>query len=62
MALLGGEGPAPAVTVNSVSATSISATLTFKSGGPPRARYWDVRVTNPGGATDVLVDGFVVFP
>jgi hypothetical protein len=45
-----------------VDSNTISVTLTAKSGGPPRARIWDVRVTNPDGSSGVLLDGFVVMP
>ncbi len=58
-----GRGPAPTVSnINVVDANTITATVTAKSGGPPRNRVWDVRVTNPDGATDVLVNGFTVTP
>ena len=59
-----GTGPAPAASVLEVSAdgTTIKASVTAKSGGPPRDRVWDVRVTNPNGSTGVLVDGFMVTP
>ncbi|MCH7558310.1 MAG: hypothetical protein IIB56_12765 [Planctomycetes bacterium] len=57
-----GSGPAPTASVTSVSTTEIKATVTAKSGGPPRDRVWDVRVTNPDGSTDVLVGGFTVKP
>jgi hypothetical protein len=57
-----GEGPVPTARVTSVSATAITVVLTFKDGGPTRSRYWDVRVTNPNGATSVLPRGFSVNP
>lgn len=61
VALEGGAGPSPSVRVISVSSTSIKATLTFKDGGPPKPRAWDLRVTNPNGETDVLAKGFTVY-
>jgi serine protease AprX len=59
-----GEGPTPKVSnaVVSVNSGTITATISTKSGGPPRNRYWDVRVTNPDASTGVLEDGFVVVP
>jgi PKD repeat protein len=59
-----GNGPAPkasGIVVNG-DGTTIYATITLKSGGPPRDRFWDVRVTNPDGSTDVLGGGFTVTP
>lgn len=59
----GGEGPAPgASNVVVVNATSITATVTAKKGGPPRNRLWDVRVTNTDASSGLLVDGFTVTP
>jgi hypothetical protein len=58
-----GSGPAPTTSgLIVVDSNTISLTLTTKSGGPPRARIWDVRVTNPDGSSGVLVGGFVVMP
>jgi PKD repeat protein len=57
-----GDGPAPAVSIISQDGTTIYANVSFKSGGPPKNRYWDVRVTNPDGTTGVLEDGFTVTP
>ena len=57
-----GSGPAPKATVISVTSTQITAETTLKAGGPPRDRFWDVRVTNPDGSTGVLVVGFTVTP
>jgi hypothetical protein len=58
-----GTGPAPEITnVVVVNGSTITAVITVKNGGPPRDRIWDVRVTNPGGATAVLVGGFTVTP
>jgi hypothetical protein len=58
-----GQGPAPTVSnIVVVDANTITATVTAKSGGPPRDRVWDVRVTNPDGSSGVLIDGFTVTP
>ena len=58
-----GQGPAPtASNIVVVDGNTITATITAKSGGPPRDRVWDVRVTNPDGSSGVLVDGFTVTP
>lgn len=49
-----GDGPAP-VTSNAVviDSTTMTATITTKSGGPPRSSAWDVVVTNPDGTSAV---------
>jgi len=53
-----GSGPAPVATdVTVVDANTITATISVKSGGPRKQRYWDVRV---GSA--VLTRGFTVLP
>jgi glucose/arabinose dehydrogenase len=58
-----GSGPAPTTSgLIVVDSNTISLTLAQRSGGPPRARTWDVRVTNPDGSSGVLVGGFVVMP
>jgi len=60
----GGTGPAPgasAVTGNAPG-TAITATVTVPSGGPPRNRIWDVKVTNPDGQSAVLAQAFTVTP
>lgn len=58
-----GIGPAPtASNVVIVDGYTITATVTAKSGGPPRPRVWDVRVTSPDGSSGVLGDGFTVTP
>ncbi len=63
VSLEGGQGPAPVVSnVEVVDSTTIDATITTKSGGPPRNRLWDVRVTNPDMGSGVLEDGFTVTP
>ena len=63
VSLEGGQGPTPVVSnVVFVNSTTITATITTKSGGPSRYRLWDVRVTNPDMGSDVLEDGFTVTP
>ncbi len=58
-----GSGPAPtASNVVVVDASTITATVTAKGGGPRRNRVWDVRVTNLDNSFDLLVDGFTVTP
>lgn len=59
-----GSGPAPAVSnvIFDEITSTIGATITVKSGGPPRERAWDVRVTNPDGSTGVLSGGLTVTP
>jgi hypothetical protein len=59
----GGSGPAPTVSNIVVTAdTSLTASLTLKSGGPPRPRIWDLTATLPDGTSDVLEDGLTVNP
>ena len=49
-----GSGPAPRVlNVTRDGSTQLTATVEIRSGGPRRNRQWDLRVTNPGGATAV---------
>ena len=59
-----GSGPTPtaSVALGAVAGDgkSLTATITTKSGGPPRNRVWDVRVTNPDNSSDVLDGGFTV--
>jgi subtilisin family serine protease len=58
-----GAGPAPTASdIVVVGSNTITATITARSGGPPRSRVWDVRVTNPDSSSGVLVDGFTVTP
>jgi len=58
-----GAGPAPtASNVDVIDSNTITATITAKSGGPPRPRVWDVRVTNPDDSSGLLIDGFTVTP
>ena len=58
----GGEGPAPQADNVTVGIDTIRATVSAKSGGPPRDSVWDLRVVNPGGAAGVLVGRFTVTP
>jgi hypothetical protein len=59
----GGSGPTPTVSnVVVIDDSTITATVTVRAGGPPKTRYWDVRVTNPDSSTAVLADGFIVQP
>jgi hypothetical protein len=60
----GGSGPAPNASVIEVplEGTSLTATLTLKSGGPRRASVWDVMVTLPDGTSVVLEDALTVMP
>ncbi len=63
VSLEGGSGPTPAVlNVVVVDSSTITATIQTKSAGPPKNRYWDVRVTNPDSGTGVLAGGFIVIP
>jgi PKD repeat protein len=63
-----GSGPTPTasnvvvIDVDEDGVLDITATITAKNGGPPRNRFWDVRVTNPDGSSDVLDNGFTVTP
>ena len=59
-----GSGPAPvAASINvATDGKSLTASITAKSGGPPRDRIWDVRVTNPDGSSAVLTAVFTVTP
>jgi uncharacterized protein YjdB/PKD repeat protein len=56
-----GSGPAPDISnVVWESDVEIRARFTAKSGGPPRDRPWDVRITNPDGTSVALVGGLIV--
>jgi hypothetical protein len=58
VALVNGSGPAPRVSdVNVQDENTITMTFTAKSGGPPRARIWDL-VVGPATAREA----FTVFP
>ena len=59
-----GTGPAPtasAVLVNSAG-TGITATVTVPTGGAPRNRVWDMKVTNPNGQSATKAQSFTVTP
>lgn len=58
-----GSGPTPDVSnVVFVDSGTINATIIAKSGGPPRERLWDVRVTNPDGSSGTIVDALIILP
>jgi hypothetical protein len=58
-----GQGPTPSsADVLVLDSNTISARVTAGSGGPPRDRVWDVRVTNPDDETGVLTGGFTITP
>jgi hypothetical protein len=59
-----GSGNTPVASNVSVAADgrSLTAQISVGSGGPPRDRVWDVRVTNPGGASAALPRTFTVIP
>ena len=56
-----GSGPAPTASKVIVSSTTtITAMVTAKSGGPPRERVWDVRITNTDSSSGVKIHCFTV--
>ena len=58
-----GSGPTPSASNVAVSSdTSITLTVSTKSGGPKRDRVWDVVVTNPDGGSASLAGGLTVTP
>jgi thermitase len=58
-----GSGPAPRVLgVTRNSSTQLTVNVEIPSGGPRKNRVWDVRVTNPDGATAVGVRLLTVTP
>ncbi len=58
-----GDGPTPTITnVTVVDPQNITASLTTKSGGPPRDRYWTIKVINPDGGSAIFSDGLLVTP
>ncbi len=58
-----GSGPSPRVNSVAVdSSTRITATVEIRTGGPPRPRVWDVRVTNPDASTGVGVGLLTINP
>lgn len=59
--LSNGSGPTPIVSnVVVYDDSTISATVTTKSGGPPRDSFWDVTVTNGDSSSDTLVSSFTI--
>ena len=59
----GGSGPAPlASNIIVHDETSLSATVTIRSGGPQRVRIWSVRITNTDNSSAVLPASFTVNP
>ncbi|PWI32661.1 peptidase S8/S53 subtilisin kexin sedolisin [Vibrio albus] len=60
----GGSGPTPEVSgvVVSADGQTITASVLAKAGGPPRARYWDITVTNPDGSSVTLEQALTVLP
>jgi hypothetical protein len=58
-----GLGPAPTATNTVVfDEQTILSTVSVRSGGPQKNRVWGVMITNPDGASGVLVDGLTVAP
>ena len=55
-----GQGPAPSANVVDLTSTTITANVSAGGGGPNGCRIWDVVVTNPGGSSGTLIDGFGV--
>jgi len=59
--LSNGSGPTPSVSnVQVIDDNTITATITAKSGGPPRDTLWNVTVTNVDLSSDILVNQFTV--
>ncbi len=59
--LSNGSGPTPSVSnVVVFDDNTITATITAKSGGPPRDTLWNVTVTNVDLSTDTLINAFTV--
>jgi predicted outer membrane repeat protein len=61
VSLSGGSGPISVSNVEFHNATTISATIVVKNGGPPRSRVWDLTVTS-NGSSATLPNGFTVLP
>ena len=58
-----GSGPTPSATnVTWIDAQTLTATVSGSSGGPPKPRYWDTVVDNPGGAGAVCAGCLVINP
>jgi len=59
----GGQGVSPEVTaVQVLNHTTIRATVNVRADDSFGTQTWDVRVTNPNGATTSLVDSFTIIP
>ncbi len=58
----GGRGVAPVASNVAVSSDGTSMTVDVTTNRTPKVVTWDVRVTNPGGASVVLAGGLVVSP
>lgn len=59
------NGSSSTPTVSNVAvldANTLTVTVSVKSDGPRSNRVWDVRVTNPDGASSLLTGGFTVIP
>ncbi len=57
------SGPTPSATgVALIDAQILTATVSGSSGGPRKPRFWDVVVTNPGGAIAVCAGCLVINP
>ncbi len=63
VSLANGSGPTPSVSnVTVVDGSSITATITVKNGGPPRASTWEVIITNPDSSSGILDGVLTVTP
>jgi len=59
----GGQGVSSEVTaVQVLNHTTIRATVNVRADATFGTQTWDVRVTNPNGATTSLVDSFTIIP
>jgi hypothetical protein len=59
--ITGGQGPAPSTSnVQIQTASTITATLSLKQGGPAGTSAWDVAVTNSDGNSGTLAGGFSI--
>jgi hypothetical protein len=56
------SGPAPTADATDVSLDGFTILATVTAHKNAKVAVWDVRVTNPDGSSDVLVDGFTVVP
>jgi hypothetical protein len=56
-----GSGPTPSASVTATDATTLTATVSGKS-GPRKPRVWDMVVTNPDGASAVCADCLTISP